>query len=1253
MADISSIKLPDGSSYNLKDNSKVNQTQLATVETGTTASKAYAIGDYFVWNNLLYQVIAAISSGGTLTANTNCVAVTVTDQLKGLYYGTCSTGGSTKAKTTTISGINSYYDGLSVIIVFAEAQMFAGTPTLNINNLGAKNIVRNGTTHTAGQYEWKANEAVQLLYNNGVFKIVDGSVASTTYYGYTKLSSAVNSTSDEVAATPAAVKLAYDLASEKADQTTIAPVEITTTATVTHGLGSIFYLNNILYRALEDIDIGDTINTGLNGNAVETSVARSFIPIQTLTSAEYALLSQAEIDADIIYIITNDAAESASDVSFNNTGTTLSASTVQDAITEVSNEKLPMYGMGKNLLDNWYFVGGGSQTGVGTFPINQRGQSQYTTAGYTIDRWTNQRNNTISLESDGLKLTYATAQAYQQIYQFIENYQELKGKTVTFSALLENTSPCYLRIVYGSTASESILSDQIPANSSGLFKVTGTIPNSATTLAMQVTSNLLTPNSGYFKVKAVKLELGTQQTLAHLEGSTWILNELPNYEEELIKCQTSTADSSDIYANKVMGVNVSNKNLLDNWYFLDCINKRGKPSYSGEGYSIDRWYLTGGVLDISSVNGATFSCDTQNKSFRQTIRNASTLLSGKILTVSVLYGDNQFISACFTWPSSGTVQITSFSGVQLEASSTMFLITRSANGSNEVALKAIKLELGTQQTLAHLEGTTWVLNDVFNYQEELIKCQTSTADYSDIYANQIIGMNVVNPNLLDNWYFMQSQTIGGQLPINQRYFSSSGSTAAYTIDRWATFDGSGTVSLSADGITLTCSTNQLRWGQQIPIWKISGKTVTLSVLLKTVTGGLFSSSFGESTGAIINSYSMTGNQGISVSSAGLYSITCTPTYNSSSGSITNLANILFKVSSGASAVIQAAKLEYGSQQTLAHRENGQWVLNEIPDYNEQLERCNTSLVAKTDKYTHKLISYNVPNRNLLDNWYFIGTGSQDGYCKYPINQRGKATYTGSTNICIDRWHLTNSVVTTTLQSTGLRVVTANSLSYSAGIQQKIYASNIPNGVYTLSVLTTTGLNTCQATLDTNDGNWRGGSSTAGCWVAIRYMSGTGTFDFNITARDATIIAAKFEYGNQQTLCHNEGTTASPVWVLNQLPDFREELAKCQYYFWAPKVYGSTEDHGIGYGHAVQTTSGVFYLYLPQMMNPSVTPSFVGSTPRVYRANTNTSANASAVSSIFIDGNIIQIMVTIGTVTIGEGLRLINTRGSIFGISAEI
>lgn len=55
---------------------KANQTQLAYVETGTTASRAYAVGEYFCLNGLLYRAKTAISSGGTFTPGTNCEQVT-------------------------------------------------------------------------------------------------------------------------------------------------------------------------------------------------------------------------------------------------------------------------------------------------------------------------------------------------------------------------------------------------------------------------------------------------------------------------------------------------------------------------------------------------------------------------------------------------------------------------------------------------------------------------------------------------------------------------------------------------------------------------------------------------------------------------------------------------------------------------------------------------------------------------------------------------------------------------------------------------------------------------------------------------------------------------------------------------------------------------------------------------------------------------------------------------------------------------
>jgi hypothetical protein len=56
----------------------------------------------------------------------------------------------------------------------------------------------------------------------------------------------------------------------------------------------------------------------------------------------------------------------------------------------------------------------------------------------------------------------------------------------------------------------------------------------------------------YVEIKAIKLELGTEQTLAHQENGAWVLNSVPKYEEQLILCQTSTIDLNDAYANKTL-----------------------------------------------------------------------------------------------------------------------------------------------------------------------------------------------------------------------------------------------------------------------------------------------------------------------------------------------------------------------------------------------------------------------------------------------------------------------------------------------------------------------------------------------------------------------------------------------------------------------------------------------------------------------------------------------------------------------------
>lgn len=63
------------------NNPYATEQQIAYVETGSTASRAYAVGDYFCWGGLLYRVTAAISSGAAFTPGTNCAAQTVGEAL--------------------------------------------------------------------------------------------------------------------------------------------------------------------------------------------------------------------------------------------------------------------------------------------------------------------------------------------------------------------------------------------------------------------------------------------------------------------------------------------------------------------------------------------------------------------------------------------------------------------------------------------------------------------------------------------------------------------------------------------------------------------------------------------------------------------------------------------------------------------------------------------------------------------------------------------------------------------------------------------------------------------------------------------------------------------------------------------------------------------------------------------------------------------------------------------------------------------
>ena len=186
----------------------------------------------------------------------------------------------------------------------------------------------------------------------------------------------------------------------------------------------------------------------------------------------------------------------------------------------------------RNLLDNWYFVGGGSQQGGGKFPINQRTILEHTnlqSSQYTIDRWV-WHARAGRIEEHGVKIE----KDYITIYgldwgQYIEN-DRLPIGTYTFSVLTLDGTLVSKSYTFSSEVSvnATVSNDDIGLGVSLFWRWNGGGRN-ISLFDIYTTKPV--------NIVAAKLELGSQQTLAHKEGDTWVLNEIPDYATELLKCQ--------------------------------------------------------------------------------------------------------------------------------------------------------------------------------------------------------------------------------------------------------------------------------------------------------------------------------------------------------------------------------------------------------------------------------------------------------------------------------------------------------------------------------------------------------------------------------------------------------------------------------------------------------------------------------------------------------------------------------------------
>lgn len=228
-----------------------------------------------------------------------------------------------------------------------------------------------------------------------------------------------------------------------------------------------------------------------------------------------------------------------------------------------------------NLLDNWYFGN----------PVNQRGQTEYSGAGYCIDRWF-AGDNKVTMEDDGILVTCNVALSIFR--QYLEFAKLLSGKVITFSVDAEIISGRWFLtdMSYFSAAHN----DQ-PINN-GITSYSFPVNNSSAQGSAPAIGLFSSSAGSQIKVRSIKLELGSQQTLAHQENGVWVLNEIPDYGEQLRRCQRyQLVINSNSTTNCYIGTGVANSSTTARVFVPTPVSLRTKPVITVTGV----WALSNGL----------------------------------------------------------------------------------------------------------------------------------------------------------------------------------------------------------------------------------------------------------------------------------------------------------------------------------------------------------------------------------------------------------------------------------------------------------------------------------------------------------------------------------------------------------------------------------------------------------------------------------------------------------------------------------
>lgn len=300
--------------------------------------------------------------------------------------------------------------------------------------------------------------------------------------------------------------------------------------------------------------------------------------------------------------------------------------------------------------------------------------------------------------------------------------------------------------------------------------------------------------------------------------------------------------------------------------------------------------------------------------------------------------------------------------------------------------------------------------------------------------------------------------------------------------------------------------------------------------------------------------------------------------------------------------------------------------SEIDDNIELVGDNGSKTYSFTAPTLKKYITKDFVRPNLLDNWYFIK----------PVNQRKETEYTEG-GVCVDRWIRTSGRgCTVSVVDGGLKI---ENNSASNVYFRQYFETPISVKEFTLSVLTTEVVGSPTCYLGYDEGTGGGGSVTVGLSSKSSVLSSAKTatrFQFTIpSGASVTLKAVKLEIGNTQTLAQQD---TSGEWILNEIPDYDKQLAKCQRHFVRFANFGSYL-RSLGTGLVTNTagTNARFSIPIPVPMRtkPSISVSSYSSV-YCYRAGTRASVTELKVIDVQGDmGNVIVVDATTSGLTAQE------------------